>query len=438
MRRVVIVGAGFAGLRATRTLAGKGLEVVVIDRQNYHLFQPLLYQVASAGLEPENIAYPIRSIIRDLPDTRFMLAEVRDVYFDGRQVHTDLGAVAYHYLVLAVGSVPAFFGLGSVEEQAHALKELGDAVALRNHILYAFERAAMEPDPASREALMTIVIVGAGPTGVEFAGALAEVVYGALTKDYPDLPVADSQLLLLEAQSEVLTSFPPRLQQYAHRRLERLGVEVRLNTRVVGAEPTRVLLGDGTAIPSCTLFWAAGVQGAPLAESLAVPKTRGHRIAVAPDLSLEGRPEVFVVGDLARVEQDGQPLLMVAPVAIQEGEHAARNILRREKGQATSPFRYRSRGNMAIIGRYAAVADAYKLHIRGVFAWVIWLALHLYYLIGFRNRLVALLNWAYAYFLVDPKLRLITGDREHLRRAFSAGKVGHEAGNSLLPPESER
>ena len=431
MKRVVIVGAGFAGLRAAKVLAGQDLEVVVVDRQNYHLFQPLLYQVASAGLEPENIAYPIRSVLRRFHNVRFVMGEVQSIDLPAREVLTDRGSMGYDYLILAAGSVPTFFGLESLQEHAFALKGLNDAIVLRNHLLYAFERAATVRDPVLREALTTFVIVGAGPTGVEMAGSLAEVVYRALPRDYPDLRIRDSRLILVEATGEVLPSFPPRLRKYARRRLERLGVEVMLDTRVADAAPGRVLVEGGDDIPTHTLLWTAGVRGAPVVDALAVPKTRANRVVVAPDLSVQGNPDVFVVGDMAHVEQDGEPLPMVAPVAIQQGEHAARSILRRERGQEATPFRYRSRGTMAIIGRYAAVADSYGLQIKGVVAWVIWLALHLYYLIGFRNRLMALLNWAYAYLLIDPKLRLITSKPRRLSE-----RLGSEKGDERSPPPS--
>ncbi|OGO05238.1 MAG: pyridine nucleotide-disulfide oxidoreductase, partial [Chloroflexi bacterium RBG_13_56_8] len=333
--------------------------------------------------------------------------------FDNRQILTDRGPVEYDYLILAIGSVPAFYGIPSIERQAHALKELNDAVALRNHILVAFERASTEPDPQVRKALMTFVVVGAGPTGVEFAGSLAVLVYHALRRDYPGLRVEESRVALIEASDQILSSFPQPLQRYAHRRLKHLGVEVMLNTPVVGAETGRVLFENGSEIASHTLFWAAGVQAGPLIDALPISKTRSRRIPVTPELTLEGHPEVFAVGDIAHVEQDGEPLLMVAPVALQEGEYVAETVLARERGEPVAPFRYHSRGNMAIIGRYAAVADAYGVHLRGLTAWAVWLGLHLYYLIGFRNRLMALLNWAYDYLLVDPKLRLITQELEH-------------------------
>ncbi len=282
MRRVVIVGAGFGGLRAARVLAGKTLDVLLVDRHNYHLFQPLLYQVATAGLEPENIAYPMRAAIRRWHNTRFMLAEVRGLDSERRQLMLDSGTVEYDYLILAMGSVPNYYDLKPVERHSLSLNELGDAVVLRNHILRQFEHAAHEPDAAARAALMSFVVVGGGPTGVELAGSLAELVYHSMSKDYPGLPVEDPRIVLVEALNEVLPSFAPRLQSYARRRLHRLGVEIILGMSVIGAEMDRVLLKDSSQIPAHTCNWTAGVQSSPLANGLSVSKARSGRIMVTP------------------------------------------------------------------------------------------------------------------------------------------------------------
>jgi NADH dehydrogenase len=403
---------GFGGLRAARALAGKGMEVILLDRQNYHLFQPLLYQVATAALEQESIAYPIRAMVRRWEGVQFRLAEVCGADFEGRRLFIAGGAIDYDYLVLAAGSVTNFFGLASVERHAYDLKKLDHAVELRNQVLGSFERAARETDPARRRALLTFVIVGGGPTGVEFAGALQELVRFVLAKDYPELRVTESRILLIEATDRLFAALPEELQQYACERLRRLGVEVLFNARVGSADAERVFLKDGTVIPAHTLFWSAGVCAAPLASALDLPKTGGGRVQVEPDLTIAGRPEVFVIGDLAYLEQDGAPLPMVAPVAMQQGEYVGRAITAHNLGREIPPFRYRDKGTMATIGRNAAVATVAGHSFSGFFAWLVWLGLHLFYLIGFRNRLLVLLNWAWYYLLYERQVRLITREGE--------------------------
>lgn len=407
-KRIVIVGMGFGGIRAARVLAGRGHDVVLVDRNNYHLFQPLLYQVATAGLEQESIAHPVRAMARHWPGTRFHLSEVTGVDLAGREVHTDQGSLPYDYLILGTGSVTNFFGLESVERHAFDLKELADGETLRNHILTAFERAVNEPDPARKRALMTFVIVGGGPTGVEFAGALIELVHFVLAKDYPDLSVHAARVVLVEATDRLLAAMPERLRGYTLRKLRRMSVEVLLNARVVDAGPERVVLHDGAIIPSHTLFWSAGVKAAPLAATLGIPAKSGGRIPVEPDLTLAGYPEVFVIGDMAYLEQDGTLLPMTAPVAMQMGISAGRAILAREEGRSLPPFRYRDKGSMATIGKNAAVASAFGMNFRGYLAWLVWLLLHLYYLIGFRNRIVVMLNWVWYYWFHERQVRLIT------------------------------
>ena len=408
MKRVVIIGMGFGGIRAANNLSGTGLDVLVLDRRNFHLFQPLLYQVATSTLEQEAIAYPIRTIVRRWKGVRFQMSEVQRVDLEQRQVVTADGPIAYDYLIVAAGSVTNFFGLESIMKHAYDLKQLQDAVSLRNHILGAYERAAKETDPAIREALMTFVVVGGGPTGVEFSGALTELAHHMLVSDYPGLPVQQSRIILVEAMDRILAPFPEKLREYALARLQRMGVEVRLGVSVKEAEPDRVLLSDGTEIRSYTLFWAAGVRASPLSDAIPVPKARGGRIPVEPDLSLKDHPEVFIIGDMAYLEQDGAPLPMLAPVAMQEGEHAAKVIVSRERGQNVAPFRYWDKGFMAVIGRNAAVAVAKSFKLKGFIAWVAWLGLHLFFLIGFRNRLMTLLNWAYDYVFYNRRVRLIT------------------------------
>ena len=426
MKRVVIVGMGFGGLRAAQVLARSGLEVLVVDQHNYHLFQPLLYQVASAGLEQESIAYPVRAVIRRWCNVRYLFAQVQAVDLKARHIVTSQGTHAYDYLILAAGSVTNFYGMQSVKEHAFVLKALDDAVQLRNHILSLFERAAHQPDAGERQAMMTFVVVGAGPTGVELCGALSELIRHTLAKDYPELSLASARIVLVEALDHVLPTVPAPLQRYAQKRLEELGVHTMLSKRVQAAEGDRIVFTDGTDLTSRTVIWAAGVRAAPLADSLDLPKGPGGRIRVQPDLSVEARPEVFVVGDMAYVEQDGEPLAMVAPVAMQQGEYAARSVLARERGEQPMPFRYRDKGTMAIIGRYSAVANAFGINMRGLPAWLAWLLLHLYYLVGFRNRLIAMLNWVYAYLLTDPKVRLITQPATAQSRRFLGG---HKSSN---------
>ncbi len=408
MKRVVIVGVGFGGLRAARILAGKGLEVLLIDRQNYHLFQPLLYQVATASLEQESIAYPIRALTRRWKGVSFRLVEVCGADLVNRKLLIAGGAIDYDYLILAAGSVTNFFGLVSIERHAYDLKTLDHAVDLRNQILGSFEKAARESDPAHRRALLTFVIVGGGPTGIEFAGALQELIRYVLAKDYPELHVAETRIILIEATDHLLAALPGELQIYALEKLRQMGVEVLLSTRVSGAEPDRVLLADGTAIPAHTLFWSAGVNAVPLASALSPAKAANGRIPVEPDLTLAGHPEVFVIGDMAYLEQDGAPLPMVAPVAMQQGEYAGKAVLLKNLNRPVVPFRYRDKGTMATIGRSAAVATAFGINVAGFLAWIVWLGLHLMYLVGFRNRILVLLNWAFYYFLHESQIRLIT------------------------------
>lgn len=409
MKRVVIIGAGFGGLSAANELAGKNIEVVLIDRHNYHLFQPLLYQVATASLEQEAIAYPVRAILRGWKDARFVLSEATGVDFEARQVSTkENGAISYDYLILAAGAVTSFFGLKSVERHAFELKGLRDAVGLRNHILSIFERAPRQADPARRAALLTFVVVGGGPTGIEFTGALAELIHQVMVKDYPDIHPEEVKIVLLEATDSLLPMIPENLRSYALKRLQQMGVQVRLGAKVIDAEPDGVLLEGGEKIPTHTLLWAAGIKPVPLTETLDAPRTQSGRVAVLPDLTIPGYPEVFVVGDMTHLEQDGAPLPAVAPVAMQQGEYAARTILLRENDAPITPFRYQDKGSMTVIGRGAAVASVFGLTFHGFLAWLVWLALHLAYLIGFRNRLVVLLNWAYDYLFFDRKIRLIT------------------------------
>lgn len=407
-KRVVIVGMGFGGIRTARVLAGKGLDVILVDRNNYHLFQPLLYQVATAGLEQESIAHSVRAMARSWPGTRFQLAEVSGVDLDGHEVMTDTGLVPYDFLVIGAGSITNYFGLESVERHAFDLKELADAETLRNHILTAFERAVIEPDPARKRALMTFVIVGGGPTGVEFAGALIELVHFVLAKDYPELSTHAARVVLVEATDKLLASMSDKLCTYTLKKLRSMSVEVLLNARVVDAGLEKVTLHDGAVIPAHTLFWSAGVKAASIAAALDVPHKAGSRIPVEPDLTLPGHPDVYVIGDMAYLEQDSVALPMIAPVAMQMGIYAGKAILASVANSTIPPFRYRDKGSMATIGRNAAVASAFGMDFCGYMAWLVWLLLHLYYLIGFRNRIVVMLNWVWYYWFHERQVRLIT------------------------------
>jgi len=409
--RVVIVGAGFGGLWAARSLARSPVEVILVDRHNYHTFLALLYQVAAAELEAEEIAYPVRGILRGLPNVRFAMAEVKRVDLKRKVVETDGPTIPYDFLILATGSVSHFFGVPGAAEYAFPLKTLEQGIALRNHILRCFERATYTSDAQQRQRLLTFAIVGGGATGVEFAGALAELVRGPLAKDFPTLDLQEVRVVLLEARDRLLPGMPKRLQAYALKRLRQMGVKVRLQARVSRVTPEAVYLADDTLIPAETVVWTAGVRGVPQVADWGLPTARSGRVAVLPTLQVPDYPEVYIVGDLAYLEERGHPLPMLAPVAIQEGVAAARNITRQVAGKAALPFRYRNRGMMATIGRNAAVAQLGRWSFTGFPAWILWLGVHLLRLIGFRNRLLVLINWAWDYFLFERAVRLILPSR---------------------------
>lgn len=415
MKRVVIVGAGFGGLEVARHLAshdvaGKDrtdLEVVLVDQHNYHTFMPLLYQVATSTLNVESIAFPVRALFHRMRNVQFLLAQVQRVDVENKKLETTAGPVPYDYLVLAGGSVTNFFGMESVAQVAFDLKELNDATRLRNHILECFEMASRCDDPPQMRALMTFVVVGGGPTGVEFSGALSELIEHVLVKDFPQLPVAKAKIILLEGQKNLLAPFPAPLQQYALQRLQKMGVDVRFEHVVQEATAEKVLLKDGTEIQTRTLFWAAGVQAATLGKTVGVELQKGGRLQVTSDLSLKEHPEIFAIGDMMYLEQDGKPLPMVAPVAMQSGAYVAAAIARREAGQPAKQFHYRDKGSMAVVGRSAAVAFVKGFQLKGFFAWLAWLGLHLYYLVGFRNRAITLISWAFDYIFFSRQVRLI-------------------------------
>ena len=406
---VVIVGAGFGGLETAQRLKNAPVQITLIDRQNYHLFQPLLYQVAIAGLVPSQIAYPLRTIFRKQKNLTFQMGEVTSIDFDGRYIRSNGSVIAYDYLVLSVGGQTNFFGLHDVEENGFQLKSIENATGTRNHLLRMFERASREVDPDVRKALLTFVVVGGGPTGVETAGALAELITHVMTKDYPQMNLNEVRVLLIEATGTVMPAYPDGLRKATVRLLEGKNVEILLNTRLTDYNGRRVAFADGSHVDAHTLIWTAGVRSAKITDSLGVQQAAAGRVRVEPTLQLPQHPEVFVIGDAAYVEDEkGQPLPMLATVAQQQAKTAARNlqkILRREK---LEPFRYKDPGLLATIGRNAAVARIWGLSFSGFIAWVIWVGLHIFRLIGFRNRLVVLINWAWDYFFYDNQVRLIT------------------------------
>lgn len=405
--KVVVVGAGFGGLWVARGLANRPVNVVLVDRNNYHTFFPLLYQVAAAELGPSDIAHPIRSVFRRAPNVTVRMAEMTGLDADSRALLTDAGPIDYDYLVLAMGSEPSFFGVPGAEKHAFPLRWMSDAIPLRHHVLTRFE-AAVGAASERRTELLTFAVVGGGPTGVEYSGALSELVFGPLLRDFPQIPASDVRIELIEASDSLLRGMPAKLAAYARERLGRRRVVVRLNTVVEEVEAHAVRLSDGERLQTDTVVWTAGVQGEPRAASWGLPVTRVGRVAVTPALSLADRPEIFVIGDLAYLEDsDGRPLPQVAQVAIQQGRCAARNVLRAASGQQVERFEYRDLGMLAVIGRNAAVAHVFGLALRGFGAWVLWLGIHISWLIGYRNRALVLVNWGWNYVFFRRAVRLI-------------------------------
>lgn len=410
--QVVIIGGGFAGLDAARALRRARVRVTVVDRRNHHVFQPLLYQVATAGLSPGDIASPIRWILRRQSNVRVLLAEVQAIETDARAVVLDRGErLTYDYLIVAPGATHSYFGHDDWSRNATGLKTLDDALAMRRQMLLAFEEAERERDPTRKRHLLTFVLIGGGPTGVELAGALAEIARHTLRREFDEVDPESARIILIEAGPTILPAFPASLRESARRALRRLGVEVWENARVgdVGSESVQV---GADRITAHTILWAAGVEGAGLGRSLAVPLDRLGRVLVLRDLSIPQHPEVFVVGDLANFShQTGAPLPGVAQVAKQQGAHAAANVQALLDGHPTKPFRYRDPGNMATIGRAAAIADFGWMRVSGFAGWLLWLFVHILFLVGFRSRLSVLLQWAAAYLTYQRSVRLITGDR---------------------------
>jgi NADH dehydrogenase len=407
--QVVIVGAGFGGLQCALRLANKPVDVLLIDRNNYHLFTPLLYQVASSLLNPSEIAIPIRSVVSRARNVRFRLGTVTGVDFKTRHLQiTDGADIAYDYLVLAVGCATNYFNLDPQRDGLSGVKDLPEALALRNRVLEQFEIAQTEQDEEKQAQQMTFVIVGGGPTGVEYAGALAELFRRVLDHDFPDLDLTRARVILIEGLDRLLKEFPSPLGDYARTRLEKLGVEVRLGLLVQSYEDRVARLDNGEQIPAGTLIWAAGVQPTDLAQHLALPRATAGRVEVDDFLRVAGQDRVYAIGDMAAVRDASGLLPMMAPPAMQAGRHAAENILRDVRDQPAQPFRYRDKGIMATIGRNAGVARIGRLKLRGFVGWIAWLLIHLYFLIGFRNRVAVLLQWGWNYFKYDRPIRIIT------------------------------
>jgi len=408
--RVVIIGAGFAGLFAAKKFFGKKISVTVIDRNNFHTFNPLLYQVGAAEIEAAQIAYPVRSVFRGRKNISFIMAEVQGINIHNRIVETDSGEVPYDYLILACGSVPVFYGIPGAEENVFVLKSLDNAIALRNHILCRFERASRSNDPDEIKKCLSFVVIGGGPTGVEFAGAFAELVHGPLKKDFPGLDVSQIKITLLDGAKNLLAVYSEKSSMYTKRKLERMGIDVVLGAPVKSIGKGEVVAGD-VRIEAGTILWTAGVKGAPMEADMELTARRDGRIAVTETLRLPGAENVFVCGDLAYIEQQGRPLPMMAPIATQEGEYAAANILRIMKGKEPEPFVYSSMGSMVTIGRNSAIAQMGSFEMRGFFAWISWIIIHIMYLIGFRNKLFVMISWFSDYIFFERSGRMIIPSR---------------------------
>ena len=425
--RVVIIGGGFGGLYAAKALRRAPVGVTMIDRRNFHLFSPLLYQVATGALSPGEIAQPLRYILRRSRNAEVVLAEVVDLDTMNRRVILRDGTVSYDTLIVATGSSHHYFGHDEWEAHAPGLKTIEDATEIRRRILLAFEKAEREDDAEARRAWLTFVVVGAGPTGVELAGALGEIANDTLRHDFRHINPAEARILLLEGGERVLPAYPSDLSDKAERSLIRLGVRPRLNTAVTDVDPLGVTVrggGQTEHIGARTVLWAAGVEASPvgriLAERAGAALDRAGRVMVEPDLTIAGHPEILVIGDLANFShQTGKPLPGVAPVAMQQGRYAARLVLARVAGRTLGPFHYFDKGSLATIGRAAAVADFGRIHLSGYPAWLAWLFIHLMYLAGFDNRLLVFINWAYNYFTRNRGARLITGEEDEAARTAS-------------------
>jgi NADH dehydrogenase len=427
-RHVVVIGGGFGGLTVTRSLADVPVHVTLVDRANHHLFQPLLYQVAMAGLSPGEIAVPIRGVLRDQENVRVLLGEVTGVDFAAKQVRTrEVSPLGYDYLVIAAGAENSYFGHDDWGAVAPGLKDLDDAIEIRRRVLLAFENAEREPDPMLQHRHLTFVVIGGGPTGVELAGAIAELATFVLAKDFRAIRPDATRVLLIEGSDRILGTFAPDLSRKAAASLKDMGVEVRTGLRVTAIDADGVQAGD-ERIAASTVLWAAGVRGSPLISALGIEVDRAGRARVEPDCSVKGQPDVFVIGDACAFIPDGTAAALpgVSPVAMQQGRFVARQIASRIEGtRPRETFHYRDKGSMATIGRSRAVAEIGKLHLSGFLAWMAWLTVHIFYLIDFRNRVLVLLDWAWAYFFYRRGSRLITGrePRIEARRSDAAAAV---------------
>ncbi|QDG50392.1 NAD(P)/FAD-dependent oxidoreductase [Persicimonas caeni] len=411
--RVVILGAGFAGLNAARKLAKKDVDVFIVDRNNYHLFQPLLYQVATAGLDPSDISMPVRAVLGKYKNTRVVMNEVRAVDRQNKKVILERGELPYDFLIVATGAETKYFGPDSWEKNSTPLKTVEDALELRRKILTSFEMAEQANDPDERSECLTFVIIGAGPTGVEMAGAIREIAAEVMRRDFRTIDPEDTRVVLIDAQPHVLPTYPEELSEKARKEVERRGVEVMVNSPVDDIGENTVTVGDET-IRTHTVIWAAGVATGSVMNTLDTELDRMGRARIDANLTLPDDPHVFVVGDAANFTHDlDEALPGLAPVAIQMGKHAAKNILRRVRGDDYEPFKYFDKGQMSTIGRAAAVVDFGKIKAVGFFAWVLWLFVHLMYLVGFKNRVVVLIEWAYSYLAFKRGSRIIIGEPEH-------------------------
>ena len=412
---VVIIGGGFGGLTAAREFKREPVRLTLVDRRNHHLFQPLLYQVATAALNPADIAMPIRRVLRRQRNASVILGEAVSIDTRQRIVQLADGEVAYDYLIVATGATHSYFGHDEWLEPAPGLKSLEDAVEIRRRVLVAYEAAEREIDPAEIANWMTFVIIGGGPTGVEMAGALAEISRAVLERDFRKIDPSNARIVLIEAGPKLLPAMAPQSSASAERQLKRLGVDVITNSPVMAVDDRGVMHG-GTRLESRTVIWAAGVAASELGKTLgaSVKLDRAGRVIVNQDLSVPGADRVFVIGDLASISSDGKPVPGLAPAAMQEGRHVARNVARLIRGEPTIPFHYRDKGTLATIGKAHAVADIGRLHVGGLIAWLMWLFVHILFLIGFRNKFIVILEWAWTYFSNDRGARLITGNVEPL------------------------
>ncbi|HEY7924322.1 MAG TPA: NAD(P)/FAD-dependent oxidoreductase [Vicinamibacteria bacterium] len=406
---VVVIGGGFGGLTAARALGRLPVDVTLVDRKNHHVFQPLLYQVATAGLSPAEIAAPIRHILRRQRATRVLLGEVTAVDLAAQKVRLDSLELAYDFLILATGETHFYFGHDEWQQQAPGLKTIEEALEIRRRILLAFEQAEREEDAEARRAWLTFAVIGGGPTGVEMAGALGEIARHTLARQFRRIDPASARIVLIEAGPRVLPAYPEELSERARLQLEALGVQVWTGSPVSGVSAAGVAIG-ADHLAARTVVWAAGLQGSPLARSLGAPLDRAGRVRVQPDLTVPGHPRAFVIGDLASIEQDGQPVPGVAPAAMQMGDHAAANVARALRGEPLAPFHYRDKGSLATIGRRRGVAMVGGLRLSGLVAWLAWLGIHIFFLIGFRSRLMVLFDWFWAYVTYDRSARLIVGE----------------------------